>query len=84
MGAVMRLFAKDEMEAATRLVHTVIPSAPQCRRPVLSQAAGAELWVKHENHTPTGAFKMRGGITFIDWLKRVQPTARGICTTTRR
>ncbi|MFT7596543.1 MAG: threonine dehydratase [Paracoccaceae bacterium] len=79
----MALFTKDELDAATQMVHAVIPPTPQYHWPVLSQAAGAEVWLKHENHTPTGAFKMRGGITFIDWLKRCQPEARGICTATR-
>jgi len=51
--------------------------------PLLSQAAGANVWVKHENHTPTGAFKIRGGITFIDWLRRAHPESVGICTATR-
>lgn len=45
-------------------------------------AAGAEVWVNHENHTPTGAFKARGGITYIDWLKRTRAGVWGICTAT--
>ncbi|MGB5067601.1 MAG: threonine dehydratase, partial [Albidovulum sp.] len=51
--------------------------------PLLSQRAGAEVWVKHENHGPIGAFKVRGGITFIDWLKRTHPDCPGIITATR-
>ena len=44
---------------------------------------GAEVWVKHENHRPTGAFKVRGGITFFDWLRRDAPDCPGIVTATR-
>ena len=44
---------------------------------------GATVWVKHENHTLTGSFKIRGGITFIDWLKRTHPDVQGIITATR-
>ena len=49
---------------------------------MLNTAAGAEVWVKHENHTPTGAFKACGGITCIDWLKRTRAGVWGICATT--
>ncbi|MEM0925029.1 MAG: threonine dehydratase [Planctomycetota bacterium] len=44
---------------------------------------GTQWWVKHENHTPTGAFKVRGGISFMDWLRREHPGCRGIVTATR-
>jgi len=58
-------------------------SAPQYSWPLINEAVGLETWVKHENHGPTGAFKVRGGITFIDWLKRTHPDCKGICTATR-
>src|SRR6476469_1917041 len=51
------------LEEAAALVHTVVPPTPQYCWPLLSRRVGAELWVKHENHTPTGAFKVRGGVT---------------------
>ncbi len=79
----MPLFSRSDLEEAARLVYTQMPPTPQYVWPLLSEAAGAEVWVKHENHTPTGAFKVRGGITFIDWVKRTEPKARGICTATR-
>lgn len=60
-----------------------MPATPQFAWPMLADALGADLWVKHENHTPTGAFKIRGGITFIEWLKRTHPDCRGIATATR-
>ncbi len=77
------MFNRTELAAAAELVHRHMPPTPQYNWPLLSQHVGAELWVKHENHTPTGAFKARGGITFIDWLKRSDPDCPGICTATR-
>jgi threonine dehydratase len=77
------LFNKDELEQATQLVHRFIPPTPQYVWPQICAKADATVWVKHENHTPTGAFKIRGGITFIDWLKRTEPTTKGIITATR-
>jgi len=77
------LFSKDELKEAARLVYTQMQPTPQIHWPQLSARTGAEVIVKHENHAPTGAFKVRGGITFIDWLKRTHPEARGIITATR-
>ena len=79
----MPLFDKPGLEAAARLVYKQMPPTPQYSWPLINEAVGAEVWVKHENHTPTGAFKIRGGITFMDWLLRTHPEARGICTATR-
>ena len=58
-------------------------ATPQREWPLLSEASGAQVIVKHENHTPIGAFKVRGGITLVDWLQRTQPDVRGIVTATR-
>ena len=58
-------------------------ASPQLTWPLLNERLGCEAWIKHENHTPTGAFKVRGGITFIDWLRREHPECRGIVTATR-
>ncbi|HWK98007.1 MAG TPA: threonine dehydratase [Pseudolabrys sp.] len=77
------MFSIDELEAASRLVYQQMKPTPQYAWPLLSERAGATVWVKHENHTPTGAFKVRGGITFIDWLKRTHPKTPGIVTATR-
>lgn len=79
----MPLFNRAELEAATALVYRHMLPTPQYSWPMLNEALGTEVWVKHENHTPTGAFKVRGGITYIDWLKRTRPGVRGICTATR-
>ena len=52
----------EALESAAELVHAVMPPTPQIRWPLLCARAGAEVWVKHENHTPVGAFKLRGGM----------------------
>jgi threonine dehydratase len=60
-----------------------MPPTPQLSWPLLNQRAGCEIWVKHENHTATGAFKIRGGIVLIDALKRANPKLRGVISATR-
>ena len=77
------MFTRPELEAAAALVHARVGTSPQIRWPLLARATGADVIVKHENHLPTGAFKVRGGTTFIDWLVRKHPDAPGICTATR-
>ena len=79
----MGLFTIDELRAAHDLVQTQMDPTPQIAWPQLSARLGCEVVVKHENAAPTGAFKVRGGITFIDWRKRTHPAARGIVTATR-
>ncbi len=79
----MTLFTLDDLHAAQKLVYRNMLATPQYSWPLINDAVGGEVWVKHENHTPTGAFKIRGGITFIDWLKRTHPDMRGIVTATR-
>lgn len=74
---------RDDIERAVALVHAQMLPTPQHRWPLLAERAGADIVVKHENHTPTGAFKIRGGITFMDWLRREHPECRGIVTATR-
>jgi threonine dehydratase len=56
---------------------------PQQRWPLLDARCGAEVWVKHENHTPVGAFKVRGGIVYFDELRRTQPNLAGVVAATR-
>ncbi|WP_425052021.1 threonine dehydratase [Psychromarinibacter sp. S121] len=74
---------EDDLKRAADLVYTQMPPTPQYAWPQLKARLGCDVWVKHENHTPTGAFKVRGGITFIDWLRRTHPDVPGICTATR-
>ncbi len=77
------MFTLADLEAAAALVHGVFPPTPQYAWPLLAARTGAEVWVKHENHTPTGAFKLRGGITYFDRLKRERPGVRGVVSATR-
>ncbi len=77
------MFLETELEAACELVYGQMAPTQQINWPLLSQQLGAEVWVKHENQTPTGAFKVRGGISFIDWLVREHPGCRGVVTATR-
>jgi threonine dehydratase len=64
-------------------VHGVFPPTPQYAWPLLAARSGAEVWVKHENHTPTGAFKVRGGLVYLDRLKRDRPGVPGVVSATR-
>lgn len=73
----------DEIRRAAELVYGTMPPTPQYRWPLLSQRAGAEVWVKHENHSPVGAFKIRGGLVYMDWLKREHPEVTTVVTATR-
>jgi len=73
----------ETLEATAALVHRVVPPTPQNCWPLLSRRVGAELWVKHENHTPIGAFKIRGGLVYLDHVRRSEPQMRGVVTATR-
>ncbi|HUI16815.1 MAG TPA: threonine dehydratase [Alphaproteobacteria bacterium] len=77
------MYDLSELEAAAALVHAAIPPTPQICWPLLSARAGAEVWVKHENHTPIGAFKLRGGLVYMAALKRREPGLAGVVTATR-
>ena len=72
----------ETLEAAAALVYRMVPPTPQYCWPLLSRRIGAELWVKHENHTPIGAFKIRGGLVYLDWVRRSHPDIRGVVTAT--
>jgi threonine dehydratase len=77
------MFDLNALRAAADKVHSIMPPTPQYRWPLLTERLGCQVWVKHENHTPIGAFKIRGGITFIDALLKSQPGIQGIVTATR-
>jgi threonine dehydratase len=72
------MFTLPQLEAAEALIRRHFPATPQYAWPLLAQRAGCEVWVKHENHTPTGAFKVRGGIVYFDGL-----ASRGVISATR-
>ena len=71
-----------ELESAAALVYEFMPPTPQYRWPLLQTRVGTEVWVKHENHTPAGAFKMRGGLVYFDELCRDGKPA-GVVSATR-
>jgi threonine dehydratase len=77
------MFTLAELEAAAALVRTAFLPTPSYAWPLLASRAGMEVWVKHENHTPIGAFKVRGGLTYMDRLARDRPGVRGVISATR-
>ena len=77
------MFSLNELEAAQDFVSSHMSPTPHYAWPQLERRVGCKVWVKHENHTPTGSFKVRGAFTFIDWLKRTHPECPGIITATR-
>ena len=74
---------KQSISAAAELVAQHMQPTPQICWPLLSARCGAEVWVKHENHTPIGAFKVRGGLIYMDKLTRRRPDVPGVITATR-
>jgi threonine dehydratase len=72
----------SEIEAAKALIRQHIRETPTYRWPLLESGLGCELWLKHENHSPVGAFKIRGGLVYMDELKRQQPEVRGVIAAT--
>jgi threonine dehydratase len=78
-----RLPNLSELREAAELVSRHVPATPQHRWPLLCREAGCDLWVKHENNTPTGSFKMRGGLVYLDRLRKENPDVKGVVTATR-
>jgi len=76
-------FSADELAYATELVGRWVPPTPQYAWPLLGAEVGADVWVKHENHTPTGAFKVRGGLVYADRMRTQRPHVSGIVSATR-
>lgn len=64
------MFDLRQLERAQDIVGAAMPPTPAHQWPLLSERLGATAIVKHENHTPTGAFKVRGGLVYVDRLKR--------------
>jgi threonine dehydratase len=72
-----------ELDAATEVVRRAMPATPAYEWPLLAARTGTRVIVKHENHTPVGAFKLRGGLVYLDYLRHSSPRVRGIVTATR-
>lgn len=77
------MFTLDELEQAGALIAPHLSPTPSYRWPGLCSRAGCEVWLKHENHTPIGAFKVRGGLVYLDELARGPGLPSGIVTATR-
>ena len=76
-------FSLESLREAARIVYGQVPATPQYDWPLLSRHAGLTVWVKHENHTQTGAFKLRGGVLYMHRLKQREPDCRGVIAATR-
>ena len=74
---------RAELDAATAVVRRHVPPTPQYSWPMLDQVAGSRVIVKHENHTPVGAFKVRGGLVYVDRLVRDRRDVTGVVSATR-
>ena len=72
-----------ELEAAAAVVYHAMPATTQQRWPLLDARSGGPVWVKHENHTPVGAFKVRGGLVYFDDLQRAEGAVKGVVAATR-
>jgi threonine dehydratase len=79
----MRLPALSEIQAAQAIVYRTMPPTPQFTWPLVNARLGAEVWIKHENHTPIGAFKLRGALVYLSRLKEERPELAGVVAATR-
>ena len=77
------MFTLDEMRRAQEVVLSALRATPALNWPLLDERLGAEVVVKHENHNPTGAFKVRGGLTYVDALIKREPVTGGLISATR-
>src|ERR1700674_874479 len=77
------MFDLRQLERAQEIVAAAMPPTPAYAWPLLSERLGATAIVKHENHTPIGAFKVRGGLVYVDRLKRERPHTVGLISATR-
>jgi threonine dehydratase len=77
------MFNLADLEQAHALVASAVPPTPAHAWPLLAQRLGTHVVVKHENHTPAGAFKVRGGLTYVDHVKLAYPETRGLISATR-
>jgi threonine dehydratase len=76
-------FSLTQLERAASIVYEAMPPTPQYAWPLLRKLVGAEVWVKHENHSPTGAFKVRGGLVYFRDLVHRRERPAGVMSATR-
>jgi len=79
----MTLPTLDQIHEAQNIYYRFMPPTPQYSWPLINQRLGAEVWIKHENHSPVGAFKLRGALVYGTWLKQTQPDLAGVVAATR-
>ncbi len=79
----MMLPTLAQIHEAQSVLYRHMPPTPQYTWPLLNQRLGTEAWIKHENHSPVGAFKLRGAVVYIHWLKQTHPDFRGVIAATR-
>jgi threonine dehydratase len=72
-----------QIHEAQSVIYRFMAPTPQYTWPLINQRLGTEVWIKHENHTPVGAFKLRGALVYLDWLKRSRPELAGVVAATR-
>jgi threonine dehydratase len=80
---LLTVMTLKQLRATAEFIHSVLPPTPQICWPLLCQRAGAEVWVKHENHQPVGAFKVRGGLVYMNELQQREPDVTGVIAATR-
>ena len=79
----MLLPSLAQIHEAQATLYRYMQPTPQFTWPLVNRRLGTEVWVKHENHTPVGAFKLRGALVYVDWLKQNQPQLAGVVAATR-
>ncbi|HEY3704311.1 MAG TPA: threonine dehydratase [Terracidiphilus sp.] len=79
----MKLPLLEEIEDAQRIVYRYMQATPQYSWPLLNERLATEAWVKHENHSPVGAFKLRGALVYMEWLRDAGPPATEVVAATR-
>jgi len=79
----MELPSLEQIRAAQTLIYRHMPPTPQYSWPLLNERLGCEAWVKHENHTPVGAFKLRGALVYLNRLRETDPQVKGVVAATR-
>ena len=79
----MQLPSLSQIREAQTVVYRHMPPTPQYTWPLINRRLRAEAWIKHENHTPVGAFKLRGALVYGVWLKETHPELKGMVAATR-
>ena len=79
----MMLPSPAQIHEAQSIIYRYMSATPQYTWPLINQRLGTEAWVKHENHSPVGAFKIRGALVYMHWLRDTRPDVAGVIAATR-